>query len=92
MSNDHIAQCPVCGGTGTVAIPIGVRIEALRKRLGITQEQFAAGIGASRPSLANIEAGRQDVPLKYIVAISRVYEVSADWLLGIENDGSSHEQ
>lgn len=84
MAADHTALCPVCGGTGTIAIPIGIRIEALRKRLEMTQEHFATSIGMSRPSLANIEAGRQDVPLKFIVAIARIHSVSTDWLLGTE--------
>lgn len=84
MSADHLATCPVCGGTGTIAIPVGIRIEALRKRLEMTQEEFARTVGMSRPSLANIESGRQDVPLKFVVAISRVHGVSTDWLLGTE--------
>jgi transcriptional regulator with XRE-family HTH domain len=84
MASDHLATCPVCAGTGTIAVPIGIRIEALRKRLELTQEAFAMSVGMSRPSLANIEAGRQDVPLKFVVAISRVHGVTADWLLGME--------
>ena len=84
MSADHITTCPVCGGTGQVAIPVGIRIKETRERMSMTQEAFALSIGMSRPSLANIEAGRQDVPLKFLIAINRVHNVSVDWLLGTD--------
>lgn len=91
MTAAHTSVCPVCGGTGEVAVPVGIRVKELRDRFGMTQEAFAVSIGLSRPSLANIEAGRQDVPLKYLIAINRVHNASIDWLLGtVPRDELTH--
>lgn len=38
---------------------IGQRVRALRTNRGLTQAQLAAAVGVSRPSITNIEAGRQ---------------------------------
>jgi transcriptional regulator with XRE-family HTH domain len=50
---------------------IGIRLADARVDAGLTQEQVAARIGLSRPSVANIEAGRQDVPLSHLLLFIR---------------------
>ena len=42
-----------------------------RRARGLTQEQLAGKLGISRPSLANIETGRQNVTLSRIVDFMR---------------------
>lgn len=76
--------CQVCGGTGRIILPVGDRVKDVRSRHSLTQEEFARSLGISRPALANIEAGRQDLTNRDIVSIARLYAVSADWLLGLE--------
>lgn len=83
MSGDFLHACPVCGGSGALATPMGTRLKEVRDKLDMTQEQFARSLGMSRPSLANIEAGRQDVPTHFLVAVNRLYGVSVNWLLGL---------
>ncbi|MGP6159646.1 MAG: helix-turn-helix transcriptional regulator [Vulcanimicrobiaceae bacterium] len=46
------------------------RIRAAREAAGMSQGQLAARAGLSRPSLANIEAGRQSITLKRLAAIA----------------------
>lgn len=41
----------------------GARVREARTVAGLTQEQLAAAVDMSRASIANIEAGRQDVPI-----------------------------
>lgn len=38
---------------------IGLRVESIRKVLGITQEDLSKRVGWSRGSIANIETGRE---------------------------------
>lgn len=40
---------------------IGLLLQGMRKRRGLTQEQLAAALGVPRPTYANVEAGRQRV-------------------------------
>jgi transcriptional regulator with XRE-family HTH domain len=45
---------------------VGVRLQRARKARHITQAQLAQRIGLPRPSYANIESGRQRVPLDVV--------------------------
>lgn len=49
---------------------LGGRLRSLRKGLGLTQEAVARNVGVSRASLANIEAGRQQVLVHHLVAFA----------------------
>lgn len=49
---------------------LGKRIRGLRKGLGRTQYQLAKQIGISRASLANIEAGRQQVLVHHLFGLA----------------------
>ena len=51
---------------GSLADPVG--FAQLRAAAGLTQEQIAAATGLGRSSIANLEAGRQDVPLSKLQA------------------------
>jgi transcriptional regulator with XRE-family HTH domain len=45
---------------------VGRRLQRARRERGITQEELANRIGLPRPSYANIESGRQRVPLDVV--------------------------
>ena len=56
------------------------RIRDLRKSLSMTQQEFAARIGASRNSIASYETGAR-VPLDSVITlISRTFNVNETWL------------
>ena len=56
------------------------RILALRKHLGLSQQEFADRIGASRGVIANIDNNRT-VPSPIVIAsICRVFDVNPEWL------------
>jgi transcriptional regulator with XRE-family HTH domain len=42
---------------------VGARIRLLREAAGMTQQQLAELVGMMRTSVANVEAGRQNLPL-----------------------------
>lgn len=54
-----------------------MRIRDLRKGLGQTQERLAAQIGMSRASLANIEAGRQQVLVHHLFAVAEALQLDS---------------
>jgi transcriptional regulator with XRE-family HTH domain len=63
---------------------IGTNIRTIRKARGMSQEQLAAGIGLLRTSVANIEAGRQRVPLHTLEPIAAALNVTVGALLPAE--------
>lgn len=61
---------------------IGVRIKKIRKQTSYTQATLAEAAGFSTAYIANIERGSQ-VSLTALYNISRVLQVSMDYLLGL---------
>lgn len=45
---------------------VGLQLQRARKEHGLTQEELARRIGLPRPSYANIESGRQRIPLDVV--------------------------
>ena len=60
---------------------LGQSIKRYRKGAGRTQAQLAVEIGISRASLANIEAGRQQVLVHYIYAIAEALDLDSPMAL-----------
>ena len=71
------------------------RMRALREDHDLTQEQVARYLGTSQTMYARYERGANELPLRHLVALCRLYHVSADYLLGLtapaarERTGSS---
>ena len=57
------------------------RIQQLRKRKGISQEELADRIGVSRQAVSKWESGQTSPDLEKIVLLSDYFEVSTDYLL-----------
>ena len=53
---------------------VGNQIRRLREGAGLKQEDLSVRVGISRASIANVEAGRQAVPLHILLAIARTLE------------------
>jgi transcriptional regulator with XRE-family HTH domain len=45
---------------------VGLRLQRARKSQGVTQDELAKRIGLPRPSYANIESGRQRIPIDVV--------------------------
>lgn len=63
---------------------IGRNVRRERQRLKWNQEQLAGRIGLLRTSIANIEAGKQRVPLHTLCEIARAFDVMPGRLLPAE--------
>lgn len=55
---------------------IGALIRDHREARWMTQQDLAAPSGCSRSSVANIEAGRQDIPVTRLLAFASVLRIS----------------
>ena len=64
-----------------IYMEVGRRIRRYRGGAHRTQAQLAAEIGISRASLANIEAGRQQVLLHHLYAIADTLDLSSPGVL-----------
>ena len=60
---------------------IGERIRIKRKERGISQEGLAKAVGLKRPSLSNIEKGRQNILLHTFCDIAETLHCNANSLL-----------
>ncbi|MBR5231665.1 MAG: helix-turn-helix transcriptional regulator [Clostridia bacterium] len=62
------------------------RIKELREKAGLSQAQLAKRLDVTRSSVNAWEMGLSTPTTQYIVAISKLFHVSADYILGLESD------
>ncbi len=60
------------------------RIKSLRERAGLTQADVARTLGLSRSGVNAWEMGLSVPSTPYVVALAKCFDVSADYLLGLE--------
>lgn len=65
---------------------ISERIKELRESAGYSQAQLAKKLDVTRSSVNAWEMGLSTPTTQYIVALSRLFHVSADYLLGTESE------
>ncbi|MDE7329512.1 MAG: helix-turn-helix domain-containing protein [Clostridia bacterium] len=65
---------------------IGNVIVELRSEHGISQKKLADAIGISQSAIAQIEVNRNEATASTIRKLSTFFGVSADYLLGLEDD------
>ena len=62
------------------------RIKTLRLEKGIGQNQLAEGIQVSNASISYWENAKQEPSAQAVYKLAQYFDVTADYLLGIEND------
>ncbi len=65
---------------------IATRIREARRMSGLSQSRVAAFLGLQRPAVSEIEAGNRKVSAEEIVALAKMFDVAANWLLGEGED------
>ncbi len=60
---------------------VGENVRHHRKLVGMTQGDLAIEVGMSRPSIANIEVGRQSILLHQAFDLAKALQVSVDDLV-----------
>ena len=61
------------------------RIKKLRERAGLTQAEIARQLGLSRSGVNAWEMGLSVPSTQYVVELAKKFDVSTDYLLGLEN-------
>ena len=64
---------------------IGSRIKKYREEQNISQEELALKIFVSRQTISNWENDMGEPPYETLKKICKYFEVSADFLLGLED-------
>ena len=62
------------------------RIRALREDNDITQKAIADILGTSQTMYARYERGANEMPIHHLITLCTLYNISADYLLGINQD------
>lgn len=66
-------------------IEFGRRLTELRESRHLSQQQLATRLGLSRSMISHYEFGDRHPSLDSLVAIARLFGVSTDYLLGVNN-------
>lgn len=61
------------------------RIKTLRESAGLTQAEVARQLGVSRSGVNAWEMGLSVPSTQYVVELARIFNVSTDYLLGMED-------
>ncbi len=68
---------------------IGSRLKEIRKEHGLSQSAFATSIGVTQDSISLWERNKRIPEIAHIIKICNKYNVSADFILGIEKINKS---
>ena len=63
---------------------IGRNIKELRKERGLTQSQLAEMLFVSQDTISLWECGKSLPDLKVLIELTKIFGVSADYILGLE--------
>ena len=63
-------------------------ISAEMARNNFTNRSLAERIGVSEKTVSNWRCGKTEIPVSKLLAMARLFGVTTDYLLGIENKGA----
>ena len=62
------------------------RMRDLREDADRTQQNIADYLGTSQTMYARYERGANELPIRHLISLCELYDVSADYLLGLSNN------
>lgn len=65
---------------------VASRLKEMREKMGLSQEDVAKGVNISRSAVSQIENAERSISSLELAAFSKLFEVSADYLLGLEKE------
>lgn len=65
------------------------RIKDLREDADYTQDYVASYLGTSQTMYARYERGANELPIRHLLRLCDLYDVSADYILGLSNNKKS---
>ena len=67
-------------------LSFGERIRLLREENGLNQTQLGKAVNMTQRKISYIECGKYEPSIDDIVALCKFFKVSADYILGLENE------
>ena len=61
-----------------------IQIKNLREDNDYTQEYVAKYLGTSQTMYARYERGANELPVRHLIRLCKLYNVSADYILGLQ--------
>ena len=65
----------------------GHRMKKARERKGVSQAEAGQQVGGKAAMISDIENGRRTTTVEKLAVLSEYYGVSADYLLGLSDEG-----
>lgn len=62
----------------------GIILKELRKEANLSQDQLGKKLGFSNQTVSFWESGKREPSLDVLVSVAKYFDVSVDFLLGIE--------
>ena len=62
------------------------RIRDLREDNDLTQKEMAKNLNCSQQVYSNYELGQRDIPTDILIKLSKFYNVSVDYILGLSDN------
>lgn len=62
------------------------QIKDLRQDSDYTQNYVAHYLGTSQTMYARYERGANELPIRHLIALCKLYNVSADYILGLDSN------
>lgn len=60
------------------------RLAEIRKEKGFSQRAVAEVLNIPQQQYSRYENGKNEIPVRYIIALCRFYGIPSDWLLGLD--------
>ena len=61
------------------------RIRDMREDADYTQQYIASVLGTSQTMYARYERGANELPIRHLISLCKLYHVSSDYLLGLSD-------
>lgn len=61
------------------------KLKLLRNQMGVSQKDVATAIGVTTSAYSNYEQGTREPSIQILANICKYYDVSADYLIGLED-------
>ena len=68
-------------------IILGERLKELREERDLTQRELAKKLGINGVTYLHYEKDQREPPLSLLADMAKFFDVSVDYLLGLNNDG-----
>lgn len=62
------------------------RLKEIRKDRDISQKQVAEYLNITQQQYSLYESGERDLPIRFLIDLSKYYKLSTDYILSLSND------